>query len=39
MWDGPAQAAEVDCRLDSHADEIHDAVFNLIGVKREHLTK
>jgi hypothetical protein len=37
-WDGPTQAADVDRWLDSHADEIHDAVFKLIAAKRVHLT-
>jgi hypothetical protein len=37
-WDGPTQAAELDRWLDSHADEIHDAIFRLIAAKREHLT-
>lgn len=37
-WDGPTQAAELDRWLDSHADEVHDAVFRLIAAKRKHLT-
>jgi hypothetical protein len=37
-WDGPTQAAEVDRWLDSHADEIHDAIFKLIAAKRDFLT-
>ena len=37
-WDGPTRAAQLDRWLDSHADEIHDAVFRLIAAKREHLT-
>ena len=36
-WDRPTQAAEVDRWLDSHAPQIHDAVFGLIAAKREHL--
>ena len=34
IWDEPSQAAEVDRWLDDNADEIHDAVFQLIADKK-----
>jgi hypothetical protein len=34
-WDGPDQAAALDSWLDTHAQQIHDAIFALILERKD----